>query len=98
MNKRNLTLNIKEFKEVLQVECTYAIVYCIVGIIVVFKFDKFVKNCTWQIFNLTKWFVTLLSILDIIIINDELKINIDQSHRFYQIIKLKASSIIPAIR
>ena len=59
--------------------CIYIYIYIYIYIhsvcqvsLMVFKFDKLVKNCTWWIFNLTKWFVTLLSILDMII-NDELK-------------------------
>ena len=59
-----------------------------------FKFDELVKSCTWQIFNLTKWYITLLTILDVII-NGELKI--DEPQRFCQFVKIKALSIMPAI-
>ena len=33
-----------------------------------FKFNELTNNYIWKVFNLTKWFVVVLSILDIIII------------------------------
>ena len=66
--------------------------YCIAGIYMYYWWHLKLMDW-WKLHSyLTKWFVTLLSILDIII-NNELN-----SERYCQIIKLKASLIITTIQ